>query len=139
MGLGDLSRPQMARGGASSVLLEKPLVLIQKPGFAHANSSTSNRTLSRLLEEDLEQPVGSEEMDQEQDETLLTGAVEQPDAPLQWSRSPREGLPLPEGSFQRLFSDLLASSRRTMPLGPHALHQDHPAHFVQAPIQSPVK
>lgn len=56
--------------------------------------------------------MGSEEMEQEQDETLLTGAVEQPDAAFQWSRSPQEGLPFPEGSLQRLFNDLLASSRR---------------------------
>ncbi|KAJ6656784.1 hypothetical protein lerEdw1_003115 [Lerista edwardsae] len=88
------------------------LFLLCTQNQGRAKPITSVQALSKLLEEELEQPVGSEEMEQEQDETLLTGAVEQPDAPFQWSRNPREGLPLPEGSLQRLFSDLLGSSRR---------------------------
>lgn len=69
------------------------------------------QTLSKLLEEDLEQPMGSEEAEQEPEESLLTGVSEQSDAPSQWSR--REGGPVSESTLlQRLFSDLLGSSRR---------------------------
>ncbi|CAI5783066.1 Hypothetical predicted protein [Podarcis lilfordi] len=52
--------------------------------FAHqqgrAKPVTNVQTLSKWLEEDLEQPAGSEETEQDQDETLLTGALEQQDA-----------------------------------------------------------
>ncbi|XP_053257068.1 C-type natriuretic peptide 1-like [Podarcis raffonei] len=85
--------------------------------FAHqqgrAKPVTNVQSLSKWLEEDLEQPAGSEETEQDQDETLLTGAaLEQQDALLPWARRPQEGVPLSESNFQRLFNDLLGSSRR---------------------------
>nr|XP_028597288.1 C-type natriuretic peptide 1-like [Podarcis muralis] len=85
--------------------------------FAHqqgrAKPVTNVQTLSKWLEEDLEQPAGSEETEQDQDETLLTGgALEQQDALLPWAGRPQEGVPLSESNFQRLFNDLLGSSRR---------------------------
>ncbi|XP_061457915.1 C-type natriuretic peptide 1-like [Rhineura floridana] len=77
-----------------------------------AKPVTNVQTLSKWLEEDLEKPVGSEETEQDQDETVLTGALEQQEALLPWARSPREGGPISESAFQRLFSDLLSSARR---------------------------
>ncbi|XP_054857031.1 C-type natriuretic peptide 1-like [Eublepharis macularius] len=87
------------------------LILLLTHGQGRAKPVANVQALSKLLEEDLEHPVGSEELEQEQDETLLTGAVEQQDAPLPWSRNPREGASISESAFQRLFSDLLGSSR----------------------------
>ncbi|XP_042333972.1 C-type natriuretic peptide 1-like [Sceloporus undulatus] len=62
------------------------------------------QALSKWLEEDLEFPMGSEETELEED-----GAEE---GLLPWSRSLQEGLPLSESAFQRVFGDLLGSSRR---------------------------
>nr|XP_042708746.1 C-type natriuretic peptide 1-like [Chrysemys picta bellii] len=72
-------------------------------------------SLSRLLDEDLEHPLASEEMDQEREDMIPTGAFDQQDPELQWARNSRdqpEGVPISDSTFQRLFSDLLGSSRR---------------------------
>ncbi|XP_015268036.1 PREDICTED: C-type natriuretic peptide 1-like [Gekko japonicus] len=87
------------------------LILLLTHDQGRAKPMTNIQALSKLLEEDLEQPLGSEETEQEQDETLLTGAMEQQDTPLPWSRNPLEGVPISESALQRLFSDLLGSSR----------------------------
>uniref|UniRef100_A0A8D0GZN2 Uncharacterized protein n=1 Tax=Sphenodon punctatus TaxID=8508 RepID=A0A8D0GZN2_SPHPU len=88
------------------------LLLILNNYQARAKPVSSLQSLSKLLEEDLEQPLGSEEMDHEQDDTVAMGALDQQDSELQWARNSREGLPINDSAFQRLFSDLLSSSRR---------------------------
>uniref|UniRef100_A0A8D0DRN2 C-type natriuretic peptide n=1 Tax=Salvator merianae TaxID=96440 RepID=A0A8D0DRN2_SALMN len=93
----------------------RPLVIILLFALdqGRAKPVANMQTLSKWLEDDLElQPVVSEETNQDQDEALLTGAVEQQEGLLPWLRSPREGSLIPEGSIQRLFSDLLGFSRR---------------------------
>ncbi|KAL8198276.1 UNVERIFIED_CONTAM: hypothetical protein K2H54_003389 [Gekko kuhli] len=87
------------------------LILLLTHDQGRAKPMTSIQALSKLLEEDLEHPLGSEETEQEQDETLLTGAMEQQDPPLPWSRTPLDGGPISESALQRLFSDLLSNSR----------------------------
>nr|XP_056721458.1 C-type natriuretic peptide 1-like [Euleptes europaea] len=81
------------------------LILLFTHDQGRAKPMTDIQALSKILEEDLEHPLGSEETEQEQDESLLTGALEQQDALPPWARNPREG------AFQRLLSDLLGSSR----------------------------
>ncbi|XP_060115480.1 C-type natriuretic peptide 1-like [Heteronotia binoei] len=87
------------------------LILISTHDQGRAKPMTNVQALSKLFEEDLGHPLGSEEREQEQAETLLTGALEQPDAPLPWSRNPQEGASISETALQRIFSDLLGSSR----------------------------
>ncbi|XP_048375163.1 C-type natriuretic peptide 1-like [Sphaerodactylus townsendi] len=86
------------------------LILLLTHDQGRAKPMTNVQALSKLLEEDLGHPLGSEES--EQDETLLTGGVEQRDTPFPWSRTLPEGTSsVSESAFQRLFSDLLGSSR----------------------------
>ncbi|XP_077167749.1 C-type natriuretic peptide 1-like [Paroedura picta] len=91
------------------------LILLLTHDQGRAKPMTNMQALSKLLEEDLERPLGTEEteqeQEQEQDETLLTGAMEQHDTPPPWSRNPWEGGSLSESALQRLVSDLLGSSR----------------------------
>ncbi|XP_053136663.1 C-type natriuretic peptide 1-like [Hemicordylus capensis] len=88
------------------------LLLLLTHNQGKAKPMANVQALSKWLDEDLEQPLGSEETEQEQESSLLTGALEQDGPPFQWSRTPGEGMPLSESSFQRLFRDLLGSSRR---------------------------
>ncbi|CAM4575761.1 unnamed protein product [Eretmochelys imbricata] len=91
------------------------LLLLLSQDQARAKPLSSLQSLSRLLDEDLEHPLASEEMDQEQEDMIPTGAFDQQDSVLQWARNSRdlpEGVPISDSTFQRLFSDLLGSSRR---------------------------
>lgn len=73
------------------------------------------QSLSKLLDEDLEHPLVSEERDHEQDELIPAGVFDQQDTELQWIPNPGEqpeSLSMGATVIRRFFSDLLALSRR---------------------------
>ncbi|NXS55970.1 ANFC protein, partial [Brachypteracias leptosomus] len=91
------------------------LLLIASPNQARARPLSSLQSLAKLLDEELEHPLGSEERDPEQDELTPTGALDQQDAEFQWSQSSRdqpENMSMGDGAVQRFFSDLLSLTRR---------------------------
>ncbi|NXY21406.1 ANFC protein, partial [Atrichornis clamosus] len=91
------------------------LLLIVSQNQAGARSITSLQSLSKLLDEDLEHPLVSEERDHEQDELIPAGVFDQQDTELQWIQSARDqpqGVSMGDGAIQRFFSDLLSLSRR---------------------------
>ncbi|NXC82555.1 ANFC protein, partial [Cercotrichas coryphoeus] len=91
------------------------LLLVVSQNQAGARSISSLQSLFKLLDEDLEHPLVSEERDHEQDELTPAGVSDQQDTELQWSQNPREqpeSISLGDGEIQRFFSDLLSLSRR---------------------------
>ncbi|XP_006127969.2 C-type natriuretic peptide 1 [Pelodiscus sinensis] len=91
------------------------MLLLLSQDQARAKPISSLQSLSRLLEEEQEHPLASEEMDQEREDMIPAGAFDLQDSELQWARHSRdqpEGGPVSDSTFQRLFSDLLGSSRR---------------------------
>ncbi|NXQ50791.1 ANFC protein, partial [Catharus fuscescens] len=84
------------------------LLLIVSQNQAGARSISSSQTLSKLLDEDLEHPLVSEEGDHEQDELIPAGVF---DTELQWLQNPEEQ-PESLSMIRRFFSDLLTLSRR---------------------------
>ncbi|XP_026548429.1 C-type natriuretic peptide 1-like [Notechis scutatus] len=83
------------------------LLLLLQLGQGRAKPRAEIQSLSTLLEEDLELPMGAEVMDPGQEESLMTGALDQPDVAFPWSRSQEEH-PL---DFQQLLTELLSSTR----------------------------
>uniref|UniRef100_A0A8B9M3R9 C-type natriuretic peptide n=1 Tax=Accipiter nisus TaxID=211598 RepID=A0A8B9M3R9_9AVES len=68
-------------------------------------------SLSKLLDEDLEHSLVSEERDREQHDMIPTGAFEQQDSELQWTRNTRdqpEIMSMSDSAVQTIFSDLLS-------------------------------
>ncbi|KFP25029.1 C-type natriuretic peptide 1, partial [Colius striatus] len=91
------------------------LLLIMSQNQARARPISSLQSLSKLLDEDLEHPLVSEERDHKQDNMIPTGAFDQQDAELQWTRSSRdqpESMSMGDSSVQRFLSDLLSLPRR---------------------------
>ncbi|NXD42586.1 ANFC protein, partial [Copsychus sechellarum] len=91
------------------------LLLLVSQNQAGARSISSLQNLLKLLDEDLEHPLVSEERDHEQDELIPAGVSDQQDTELQWSQNPKEqpeSISLGDGEIQRFFSDLLSLSRR---------------------------
>ncbi|NXE94136.1 ANFC protein, partial [Menura novaehollandiae] len=91
------------------------LLLVVSPNQAGARSVTSLQSLSKLLDEDLEHPLVSEERDHEQDELIPAGVFDQQDTELQWIQNARdqpESMSMDDGGIWRFFSDLLSLSRR---------------------------
>lgn len=84
----------------------------QNPSFSSPPFPPSTlpffQTLSKLLDEDLEHPLVSEEGDHEQDELIPAGVF---DTELQWLQNPGEQ-PESLSMIRRFFSDLLTLSRR---------------------------
>ncbi|NWT56256.1 ANFC protein, partial [Erythrocercus mccallii] len=91
------------------------LLLIVSQNQAGARSISSLQSLSKLLDEDLEHPLVSEERDHEQDDLIPADVFDQQDTALQWipnTREQPESIPMGDGVIQRFFSDLLSLSRR---------------------------
>ncbi|NXW26716.1 ANFC protein, partial [Phaetusa simplex] len=91
------------------------LLLIVSQNQARARPISSFQSLSKLLDEDLEHPLVSEERDHEQDDMIPTGAFDQQDAEFQWIRNTRdqpESMSMGDSAVQRFFSDLLNLPRR---------------------------
>ncbi|NXR47819.1 ANFC protein, partial [Hippolais icterina] len=91
------------------------LLLIVSQNQAGARSISSLQSLSKLLDEDLEHPLVSEERDHEQDDLTPAGVFDQQDTALQWipnTRDQPESISMDDGVIQRFFSDLLSLSRR---------------------------
>ncbi|NWV31629.1 ANFC protein, partial [Grantiella picta] len=91
------------------------LLLVGSQNQAGARSISSSQSLSKLLDEDLEHPLLSEERNHEQDDFIPADLFDQQDTELQWiqtSREQPEGISMGEGAIQRFFSDLLNLSRR---------------------------
>ncbi|NXL41400.1 ANFC protein, partial [Podilymbus podiceps] len=90
------------------------LLLIVSQNQARARPISSLQSLSRLLDEDLEHPLISEERDHEQD-MIPTAAFDQQDPEFQWTRNTRdqpESMSMGDSDVQRFFSDLLSLPRR---------------------------
>ncbi|NXO40524.1 ANFC protein, partial [Locustella ochotensis] len=91
------------------------LLLIVSQNQAGARSISSLQSQSKLLDEDLEHPLVSEERDHEQDELIPAGVFDQQDTALQWIQNTRdqpESISMGEDVIRRFFSDLLSLSRR---------------------------
>ncbi|NXS25995.1 ANFC protein, partial [Pomatostomus ruficeps] len=91
------------------------LLLIVSQNQAGARSISSSQSLSKLLAEDLEHPLVSEESDHEQDDLIPAGVFDQQDTELQWVQTTAdqpETVSVGDGAIQRFFSDLLSLSRR---------------------------
>ncbi|NXB40076.1 ANFC protein, partial [Eulacestoma nigropectus] len=91
------------------------LLLIVSQNQAGARSISSLQSLSKLLDEDLEHSLVSEERDHEQDDLIPPGVFDQQDTELQWIQNTRdqpESMSMGDGVIRRFFSDLLSLSRR---------------------------
>ncbi|NXM61939.1 ANFC protein, partial [Illadopsis cleaveri] len=92
------------------------LLLIVSQNQAGARSISSLQSLSKLLDEDLEEhPLVSEERDHEEDDLTPAGVYDQQDSALQWipnTREQPENISMGDDVIRRFFSDLLSLSRR---------------------------
>ncbi|XP_009987757.1 PREDICTED: C-type natriuretic peptide [Tauraco erythrolophus] len=91
------------------------LLLIFSQNLARARPISSLQSLSKLLDEDLEHSLLSEERDHEQDDMIPTGAFDQQDTEFQWTRNTMdqpESMSMGDSAVQRFFSDLLSLPRR---------------------------
>ncbi|XP_009669717.2 C-type natriuretic peptide 1 [Struthio camelus] len=91
------------------------LLLVVSQNQARARSISSLQSLSKLLNEDLENPLVSEVMDQELDDMIPTGVFDQQESEFQWTRNTRdqpEGTSTGDNAVQRFFSDLMGLPRR---------------------------
>ncbi|XP_010003429.1 PREDICTED: C-type natriuretic peptide [Chaetura pelagica] len=85
------------------------LLLIVSQNQARASPISNLQNLFKLLNEDLEHPLVSEERDHEQDDMIPTDAFDQQEAEFQWIRHPRDqpgSMSMGDGPIQRFFSDL---------------------------------
>ncbi|KFQ47904.1 C-type natriuretic peptide 1, partial [Nestor notabilis] len=91
------------------------LLLIVSQNQAMARPIFSLQSLSKLLDEDLEHPLVSEETDHEQDDMILTGPFDQQDTEFQWTRNTGEqpeSMSMDDSAVQRFFSSLLSLPHR---------------------------
>ncbi|NWR59639.1 ANFC protein, partial [Bucorvus abyssinicus] len=91
------------------------LLLIVSQNQGKARPISSLQSLSKLLDEDLEHPLVSEERDHEQDDMIQMGPFDQQDTEYQWTQSTRdqpESMSVGDSAVQRFFSDLLSLRRR---------------------------
>ncbi|XP_050765414.1 C-type natriuretic peptide 1-like [Gymnogyps californianus] len=91
------------------------LLLIVSQNQARARPISSLQGLSKLLDEDLEHPLVSEEKDHEQNDMIPTGAFGQQDVEFQWTQNTRdqpESMSMGDSAVQRFFSNLLSLARR---------------------------
>ncbi|NXN08717.1 ANFC protein, partial [Indicator maculatus] len=89
------------------------LIVSQNQGWAMPISSL--QSLSKLLEEDLEHPLVSEERDQQQEDMIPMDAFGQRDSELQWIQKTREqpeSLSTGDSAVQKFLSNLLSLPRR---------------------------
>ncbi|NXE80053.1 ANFC protein, partial [Cochlearius cochlearius] len=90
------------------------LLLIVSQNEARARPISSLQSLSKLLDDDLEHPLVSQDRDREQDDMIPTDAFDQQDAEFQWTRNTRdqpESMSMGDSAVQRFFSDLLSLPR----------------------------
>ncbi|KYO31462.1 C-type natriuretic peptide precursor [Alligator mississippiensis] len=66
------------------------LLLLLSQDQARAKPISSLQSLSRLLDEDVEHPLTSEEMDHEQEDAIPIGTFDQTAPELQWARKSRD-------------------------------------------------
>nr|XP_033777037.1 C-type natriuretic peptide 1-like [Geotrypetes seraphini] len=97
------------RVAASSGFL---MLLLLSQNQARAKAVSSLQSLSRLLDEDFEHPLGSEELDHEKEEIMLNESMEPQEPELKWTRSLGDPFDSPSLTFQRLMNDFLRSPRR---------------------------
>ncbi|XP_054251086.1 C-type natriuretic peptide 1-like [Indicator indicator] len=89
------------------------LTVSQNQGWARPISSL--QSLSKLLEEDLEHPLVSEERDQQQEDMIPMDAFGQQDSEFQWIQKTREqpeSLSTSDSAVQKFLSNLLSLPRR---------------------------
>ncbi|KFO77277.1 C-type natriuretic peptide 1, partial [Cuculus canorus] len=91
------------------------LLLIVSQNQARPRPISSLQALSRLLDEDLERPLVSEERDREQDGMIPIGAFDQQDVELQWTQNTRgqpDSMSVGNSAVQMFFNDLLSLPSR---------------------------
>ncbi|NWI28298.1 ANFC protein, partial [Sula dactylatra] len=91
------------------------LLLIVSQNQARARPISSLQSLSKLVDEDLEHALVSEERDREQDDMISTGAFDQQDAEFQWTQNTKdqpESMSMGDSAVQRFLSNLLSLPRR---------------------------
>uniref|UniRef100_A0A8C9F9M6 C-type natriuretic peptide 1 n=1 Tax=Pavo cristatus TaxID=9049 RepID=A0A8C9F9M6_PAVCR len=91
------------------------LLLIVSQKQAMAKPISSLQSLSMLLDEELEQPLVSEERAHEQDGSIPIGAFGQEDAEFQWTQNTRDqpaSTSTADSAVQRLLGDLLGLPQR---------------------------
>ncbi|NXX91940.1 ANFC protein, partial [Centropus bengalensis] len=91
------------------------LLLLVSQNQAWARPISSLQSLSRLLDEELEHPLVSEERDHDQDGMIPVSAFDQRDAEMQWTRNTRDqpdSTPMGASAVQMFLSELLSSPRR---------------------------
>ncbi|NXU48011.1 ANFC protein, partial [Turnix velox] len=91
------------------------LLLLVSQNQARARPISSLQSLSKLLDEELEHPLVSEESDHEQDDMIPMDAFDQQDTEFQWTQNARdqpESNSMGDIAVQRLFSDLLNLPQR---------------------------
>ncbi|NWS76601.1 ANFC protein, partial [Crotophaga sulcirostris] len=91
------------------------LLLVVSQNQARARPISSLQSLSKLLDENLEHPLVSEERDSEQDGMIPTDAFDHQDVELQWIQNTRDqpdSLSMDDRAVQRFLSDLLSLPRR---------------------------
>ncbi|NWZ43907.1 ANFC protein, partial [Brachypodius atriceps] len=91
------------------------LLLIVSQNQTGARSISSLQSLSKLLNEELEHPLVSEERDHEEEDLIPADVFDQQDTALQWipnTREQPESISMGDDVIQRFFSDLLSLSRR---------------------------
>ncbi|XP_009074530.1 PREDICTED: C-type natriuretic peptide [Acanthisitta chloris] len=91
------------------------LLLIVSQNQAGARSISSLQSLSKVLDEDLEHPLVSEERDYKQDELIPAESFDQQATEFQWIQNTRdqpESMSMGDSAIQRFLSDLLSLSRR---------------------------
>nr|XP_013043362.2 C-type natriuretic peptide 1 [Anser cygnoides] len=86
------------------------LLLIVSQNHARAKTISSLQSLSKLIDEELEHPLLSEERDHEQDDRIPTDAFDQRDAEFQWTRNTRDqpgGTSIGDSAVRRFLGELL--------------------------------
>ncbi|XP_032057571.1 C-type natriuretic peptide 1-like [Aythya fuligula] len=86
------------------------LLLIVSQNQAKTKTISSLQSLSKLLDEELDHPLVSEERDHEQDDRISTDAFDQQDAEFQWTRNTRDqpgGTSTGDGAVRRFLGELL--------------------------------
>ncbi|XP_030078001.1 C-type natriuretic peptide 1-like [Microcaecilia unicolor] len=88
------------------------MLLLFSQDQARARAVSNLQSFSRLLDEDFEHPLGSEELDHEKEEIMPNESMEPQEPELKWTRSLGDQFDSPSLTFQQLINDFLHSSRR---------------------------
>ncbi|NWI17542.1 ANFC protein, partial [Crypturellus soui] len=91
------------------------LLLVASQNQVRTRPISNLQSLSRLLDEDLENRLVSEVTGREQDDVIPPAAFDQQESEFQWTRNSRdqpEDVSTSDNAVQRLFSDLVGLPRR---------------------------